>query len=662
MKHRKTFTLPGAPLGQSSLTAANPASLPAPEIEHGSLRAPEVEAEIESSSDFPEPWDPSAMGSRRDISPPDGLPTGLSSQAPTPLTQAIADEIEGLRSGDSDQSGDSGGPSNEIKIQQKLLYAQSSRSPQNLLKAFRPQGAGSRALTSDAYEDAFDDIVGLKAPPAFIELMAQTNFSFLQGGSHPEEMVLRSKKLGYKGLGICDTNGMYGVVRGYSAVKKPSLFDAEQLAYAENSDAETGEVSTAKAFHYMCGTILTPFDSAPIALYPMKKDGYVRICHLVTQAKRKSPKGQIALSINDICENSENVIAFALPPWTDETLRKLRHAFGDRVYLPVNKDFTWESVKLYRQALKIETEMGILAFATQRPLYHDQARKPLHDVITCILHKTTLQQAATKLTLNRERYLKSPEQMAFLFRERPDLIARTLEIAKRITFDLSELRYRYPQENLPAGKTATEHLRDLVEAGIRFRYGDKIIAGKAAVKGSPERRAIAGFLQRARKQVEEELTLIAELGYEDYFITLKEICVFADSRGILHQGRGSAANSVVCYALKLTNVCPISMGLMFGRFLSRERAEPPDIDIDFEHNRREEVLQHIYEKYGASRAAMVCTVVCYRSRMAIREVAKTMGLKNEQIDALVKFMGREGLSRLVDELVMLAEFEALAGL
>ena len=526
------------------------------------------------------------------------------------------------------------------KLEQKLLYAQSSRSQTHALSEFKKAASG---INKDAYEGSYSDIVALSDTTLFIELLAQTNFSFLQGGSHPEEMILRAKKIGYRGLGICDVNGLYGVVRGYQATDKPSLFDAEQLAYADN------EGKSKTPFHYLCGSILTPFDSAPVALIPMKKEGYIRLSHLITKAKRKSPKGEITLSLQDICETNDELIAFPLPPWTNETLRRLKDAFEDRVYLPVNKDFTWESVRLYQQALRIEQDHGILPFATQRPLFHDPARKPLHDVLTCILHKTTLKAAATKITLNRERYLKTPEQIAFLFRERPDLVARTLEIAKRVTFKLTELRYQYPQENLPKGKTATEHLRDLVEIGIRDRYETKIEDWKNTPSNTYEKKKHAVFLQKVRAQVDEELSLIAELAYEDYFITLKEICEFADSRGILHQGRGSAANSVVCYALKLTSVCPIGMGLMFGRFISRERAEPPDVDIDFEHARREEVLQHIYEKYGETRAAMVCVVVCYRSRLAIREVAKVMGLQLAQVDALVKFMGREGLSRLVDE-------------
>jgi DNA-directed DNA polymerase III PolC len=220
-----------------------------------------------------------------------------------------------------------------------------------------------------------------------------------------------------------------------------------------------------------------------------------------------------------------------------------------------------------------------------------------------------------------------------LFRERPDLLHRTLEIAARIGFSLTELRYRYPQENLPLGKTAADFLRELVARGLEWRYPPWT---------PPE------YLAKVRKQVDYELTLIQEMEYEDYFLTLWDICQFARQQGILHQGRGSAANSIVCFALGLTSIDPVRLGLLFERFISRERGEPPDIDIDFEHERREEVIQYIYGKYGSERAAMVCTVICYRSRMAIREVAKVMGLSLEQIDGLVKFMGREGLSRLVE--------------
>lgn len=443
-------------------------------------------------------------------------------------------------------------------------------------------------------------------------------------------MVLRAKQLGYKGLALCDTNGLYGVVRGYQAAEKPSAFDTEQLAQSSLEDG-----SPQGDFRYHCGAELTPYDSSPIVLLPMNKEGYVRLCHLITLAKRRAPKGHISLSLRDIIAENEDLIALPLPPWKEAKLKDLQEAFQDRIYIPVHKDFTWESIRYYRQALKIEEQMGIPAFATQRPLFHHPDRKPLHDILTCILHHTTLDQAATRLSLNRERHLKSLMDLKFLFRERPDLLTRTTEIAARLHFHLSELRYHYPREYLPPGKTAPEFLRELVETGLQWRY--------PAPRTPPE------LLHRVRQQVEHELALIHEMEYEDYFLTLWDICEFARRKGILHQGRGSAANSIVCFALGLTSVDPVRLNLLFERFISRERGEPPDIDIDFEHERREEVIQYIYQKYGERRAAMVCTVITYRSRMALREVAKVMGLKNAQVNALIKFMGREGLKRLVPQ-------------
>ncbi|MES2855837.1 MAG: DNA polymerase III subunit alpha, partial [Bdellovibrionota bacterium] len=523
---------------------------------------------------------------------------------------------------------------------------------------------GSRSKTVQSSRSAtLKKLDAFGEKPQFIELLARSNFSFLQGASHPEEMVLRAKALGYKGLAIVDVNGLYGVVRGYQTSEKPSLFDAEQLAYT-NSDGTQKE-----PFHYMCGSELTPFDASPVALLPMNKDGYKRLCHLITKAKRPAPKGHISVSLKDICDENEDLIAIPLPPWREADLKKLQAAFQDRIYLPVHKDFTWESVELYKHALRIEHTLGIPLFATLRPLYHEPSRKPLHDVLTCVLHKTTLQQASTRLTLNRERYLKSPDHIAGLFRERPDLMSRTIEIASRIGFSLKELRYKYPQGDIPPGKTAPTFLRELVEKGLRWRYAREIKKAKLekedpAFRGKIETLvklqgeafvSATVFLSQVRKQVESELSLIFEKEYEDYFLTLFDICDYARSANILHQGRGSAANSIVCFVLGLTSVDPIKMGLLFERFISRERGEPPDIDIDFEHERREQVIQYIYKKYGERRAAMVCTVVCYRSRMAIREVAKIMGLTLAQVDALVKFMGREGLSRLVDNQLMIRD-------
>jgi DNA-directed DNA polymerase III PolC len=486
-----------------------------------------------------------------------------------------------------------------------------------------------------------------QARPRFVELLARSNFSFLQGASHPEEMVLRAKKLGYDGVALCDVNGLYGVVRGYQAIEKPSAFDAEQLA----STPLDGKPAT--TFRYMCGAELTPYDSSPMILLPMNKYGYVRLCHLLTKCKRHSPKGHITLALQDVLDESEDLLVFPLPPWNDDHLKKMQHVFKDRIYLPVHRDFTWESTQQYQSALRLERELGLALFATQKPLFHEPQRKPLHDVVTCILHKTTLEEVATKLSLNRERYLKTPEQLAFLFRERPDFLSRTVEIMNRVEFSLSELRYKYPQEVLPPGKTTAGYLRELVEAGLAWRYhGFHNYEKSERLDGRNEK-----FCRKARQKIESEMALIHELEYEDYFLTLWDICNFAKSKRILYQGRGSAANSIVCFALGLTNVEPIERGLLFERFISRERGEPPDIDIDFEHARREEVIQYIYTKYGERHAAMVCTVICYRSRMSTREVAKAMGMPLDKINRLIKFMGREGISRLLEGPVDLTPFD-----
>jgi DNA-directed DNA polymerase III PolC len=488
----------------------------------------------------------------------------------------------------------------------------------------------------------------------YVELLARSNFSFLMGGSHPDEMVLRAKQLGYRGLALCDVNGLYGVVRGYQAAEKPSHFDATQIA--AHTAYNEGR------FRYHLGAELTPFDASAVALLPTSKDGYTRLSRLITRVKRPAAKGRLKLSLDDILEEAGvatgELLAMPLPPWNMKDLEKIVDAFGDRLYLPVHKDSTWESIELARQAIQIERRLGpsgLKLFATQRPLFHTPERKPLHDVLTCLHHGVTLNEAKTKLTLNSERYLRPLEELRLIYRDRPDLLHRTMEISDRLQFSLSELRYKYPQEALPMGKTSFEHLRELVEKGLAWRYPEQPDSASSA-QTNPHPPATKDVRDRARKQAEHELTLIRDLEYEDYFLTLHDICQFAHARGILHQGRGSAANSIVCYTIGLTAIDPIRLGLLFERFISRERAEPPDIDIDFEHERREEVIQYIYRKYGASHAAMVSTTICFRSRMALREVSKVMGVPLEKIDLLVKTMGREGLSQLLATPFDIAKF------
>ena len=458
----------------------------------------------------------------------------------------------------------------------------------------------------------------LTKPVNFVELLGRSNFSFLQGASHPEEMALRARELGYQGLALCDLNGLYGVVRGFQYTSKPSLFTTEGITATQiNPD-----------FKFHVGAEMQLVDGSSVALLVMSKEGYYTLCQLITASKRNIEKGYSALKLEDLKTYNDDLIALPLPPWNPEKLQKLNEIFEDRLYLPIWKDFSWESVQLYDQALQIERELGLKLVATQRPLMHSPDRKPLMDILTCNLHHCSLDNARTRLLQNSERHLKSLSELADLWSERPDLLERSCEIAGRLQFSLSELHYQYPQSHLPPGKTPAQYLRELAEEGLLKRYPN-------------------GITPKIRGLVEHELALIKELNYEDYFLTLWDICRFATSKGILHQGRGSAANSIVCYSIGLTTVDPDKFSLMFERFISKERGEPPDIDIDFEHQRREEVIQYIYEKYGEDHAAMVCTVVCYRSRMALRDTAKALGIDPKQIQAMIKFMGREGLSTLI---------------
>ena len=462
--------------------------------------------------------------------------------------------------------------------------------------------------------------------PNYVELLAKSNFSFLQGASHPEELVHTAQLLGYRGLALCDNGGLYGSVRGYKAAEKVSAFAsaAEETAILQSQKRD---------FQYLVGTELLLDNRQSVTVLPMNKFGYTRLCQLITLAKRNTAKYYSKISLKDFLDFSDDLLVFALPPWKDLFLKDLHDHLGDRLYLPVTRDFTWNSWIYEKIARRLEDEIGLQLFASQTPLMHSPQRKTLHDALTCIFHKCKLDSAENRLTLNRERYLKSLDQLTELWHDRPDLLEVTSMIASRVHFSLSELRYRYPQSKLEEGETASEKLCKLCNQGLSWRYS------------STDKKTF----EEARARLEDELTLISELAYEDYFLTLKEICQFADQQDILYQGRGSAANSVVCYTLGLTAIDPCQFGQTFARFLSKERGEPPDIDIDFEHERREEVIQHIYEKYGSQHAGMVCTVIRYRGRMAFRELSKVFDIPLEKVNKLAKYMGKDGLKRLIED-------------
>jgi len=460
----------------------------------------------------------------------------------------------------------------------------------------------------------------IRRPPltiaGFVELCARSNFSFLQGASHPEEMVEQAIRLDYQGLFLSDLNGLYGVVRGFQSANSPSFFTANPQAKAD--------------FRYGFGTELTVSvgqgQITTLTLIPLTKLGYRNLCQLLTLGKRSVDKGFSKISLHEVIRHSQDLLLFCEP----EDYLELRTHFARRIYIPVWRDLTWESTERTRKAFALENLHGAELFVTQKPFMHLPERKIVLDVLTCILHHKTLPEAKTILLQNSQRCLRSKEELYRLWADRPELVSKTVSIADQVAFSLREIRYRYPASQLDPGQTPTTRLEALTQTGLQWRYPH----------GTP---------LKVQKQVLHELRIIAQLEYEDYFLTLAEICDFARAKGILYQGRGSAANSVVCFALGLTSVDPAQFDLLFERFLSVERAEPPDIDIDFEHERREEVLQHIYAKYNEHHAAMVCTVIRYKSRMSLREAAKVFAIPLKTVNALIKFMGRDGMRRLLED-------------
>ncbi len=455
-------------------------------------------------------------------------------------------------------------------------------------------------------------------PPPYVELLGRSYFSFLQGASSPEEMVSRAQELGYQGLALCDLDGLYGVVRAHRQAYQVSSFDPLFSA--------TGN-PLGESFQFICGAELRLKNKSSLALLPMNKEGYTQLCRLITTAKRPAPKTFSQFDLKILKDHSDDLIVLALPPWSLEDLQFLHELLGDRMYLPIWRDMTWESHLLERQAFQLETQWGLQLVATQRPVMHLPERKALFDVLTCSLHGVSLSQAKTRLLSNQERYLKSPLDLAQIWRDRPDLLKQSVKIAQRISFSFDELKYQYPKAAVPKSHTSQTYLQHLAEEGLKWRF--------------PQ-----GPSDKVLSLLRKELALIEELQYQDYFLTLWDICEFARKNNILYQGRGSAANSVVCYLLGLTSVDPEKIDLLFERFISKERGEPPDIDVDFESDRREEVLQYVYRRYGVQHAAMVCTVICYRSKMALREVAKALEVPSETLSSIVRSMGKEGLKGL----------------
>lgn len=442
------------------------------------------------------------------------------------------------------------------------------------------------------------------ASTPYAELAITTNYTFLSGASHPEEFVERAAELGHTAAAIADTNTLAGVVRAHVAAKEAGI----PLAV---------------------GTRLVFEDGLAVLAFPTDRPAYSRLSRLLTLGKRRAPKGECHLVLHDLLDHQAGLLAVVMPPRVLDddfiaVLRGLSDTFGDRLSLAASRSYHPSDADRLDQLAALSHTTAVPLVAVNDACYHDPERRALQDVLTCIRHGCTIDSAGYRVHPNAERHLKPADEMARLFHALPGAVERSAEIALRASaFSMDELRYQYPSEACPPGLSASAYLRQETMAGAARRYGGTL----------PD---------TVRTTIDHELALIAELGYESYFLTCYDIVNFARSRGILCQGRGGAANSAVCYCLGITEVDPATHRLLFERFISRNRGEPPDIDIDFEHERREEVIQYLYQKYGRDRAALTAEVITYRGRSAVREVGKAMGLSLDGVDALAKNLDRWG--------------------
>jgi error-prone DNA polymerase len=431
-------------------------------------------------------------------------------------------------------------------------------------------------------------------PSPYIELGVTSPFSFLRGASNASELVTSALLLGYDAIGIADRNTLAGVVRMHSACKVLGI-------------------------RPLIGCRLDLTDAPSLLAYPIDRDGYGRLSRLLSRGKMRAEKGECKLSLADVAEHAEG-IAFIAWPETDldlfETeLPRLRNALASLRHVAASWLYRGDDAARIERLSRLTKKHGCTILATNDVHYATPDRRPLQDVVTCIREKVTIAKAGYLLEPNAERHLKSPAEMMRLLERWPHAIAATREFADSLHFSLDELKYEYPRETVPEGRTPQQYLGHLTWEGAKKHWRD-------------------GIPEKIEKQLHHELNLIERLDFARYFLTVRDIVAFANSENILCQGRGSAANSAVCYCLGITGVDPATSELLFERFISEERKEPPDIDVDFEHERREEVIQHIYDKYGRDRAGIAATVIHYRPRSAIREVGKVMGLSEDVCGAL----------------------------
>ncbi|HET7546137.1 MAG TPA: error-prone DNA polymerase, partial [Usitatibacter sp.] len=428
--------------------------------------------------------------------------------------------------------------------------------------------------------------------PGYAELHCISNHTFLRGASNPEELVYRAAELGYRALAITDECSVAGIVRAHVAAKEAGL-------------------------KLIVGSELALADGPRVVLLAASREGYEKLCELATRARRAAPKGEYRATREDFPQDTQGLLALWLPSATprEEEGAWIASRFPNRAWIAVELHRAGDDEARIASLEMLGERLDLPCVAAGDVHMHERGRQRLQDVMTAIRLQRPLAEAARELHPNGERYLRSIGRLARIHPAR--LLAATLDVAAHCRFSLDEIRYEYPEELVPAGETPATHLRALTYEGLARRYPS----------GAP-----ASVVET----VEHELKLIAELAYEPFFLTVHDIVAFARREKILCQGRGSAANSAVCYCLGITEVDPGRMSVLFERFISKERNEPPDIDVDFEHQRREEVIQYIYAKYGRERAAIAAVVITYQPKSALRDVGKALGLSLDQVDLLAK--------------------------
>ncbi|MEZ6030864.1 MAG: error-prone DNA polymerase [Hyphomonadaceae bacterium] len=483
--------------------------------------------------------------------------------------------------------------------------------------------------------------------PVYAEMAAATNFSFLRGASTGQDMVLRALRLGHAGIGIADRNTLAGVVRAWAALQRiredglpaPTRVreggSPGEAGWSEHPDEEKLKAwqvelkRRAKAFKLCIGARLVFVDGTPdIIAYPANRDGWGRLCRLLTAGNLRPPpgatratKGECRLTLGDLLTFAQDLLLVVMPSENPDALQPLLEVLRARapVWLGATMHRRGPDARRLERLKAVAAASGVPLIATNDALYHDAEQRDLQDVMTCIREGVRIEAAGRLLEANAERYLKPAAEMARLFRAAPGAIAETDVLLGLIDFDLGELTYNYPQEPVPPGLSPQDYLEDRVwfHAGMKYNWR---------------------IPKKVKRLLRRELAFIAGKRMAPYFLTIFDMVRVAEDKGILCQGRGSAANSAVCYVLGITSVNPATFDVLFERFLSNERNEPPDIDVDFEHERREEIIQHIYERYGRHRAGIAATVIHYRPRSAMREVGKVFGLTDDvtaQLSGLV---------------------------